>query len=96
MTNLEPLGNRVIVKRDDPDAMKGKIIIPPDSRLKPIKATVIAVGPGKRMGDGTVYPVPLSPGDKVLINRAGGIEVEFEGEALLIMGENEILARVGQ
>ncbi|MGH8456585.1 MAG: co-chaperone GroES, partial [Stenotrophobium sp.] len=70
---LRPLHDRVIVKRLEEDKKSaGGILIPDSAAEKPLKAEVVAVGPGKRTDDGKVHPVDLKAGDKVLIGKYSG------------------------
>jgi chaperonin GroES len=93
--NLRPLHDRVIVKRTEEEQRSpGGIIIPDTAKEKPIQGQIIAVGTGKILENGTVIPMQVKKGDKVLFGKYGGTEVKIEGEELLIMREDDILGVV--
>jgi chaperonin GroES len=93
--NLTPLHDRVIVKRiEEKETIKGGIIIPDSAKEKPQEGEVIAVGAGKRE-KGELIPLDVKPGDRVLFGKYSGTEIKVEGEELLILREEEILAKLG-
>ena len=84
---------RIIVKRtEEEDVTKGGIIIPDSAKEKPIQGKILAVGTGKVMEDGSKLPLDVKKGDTVLFSRYAGSEVKIEGEDLLIMREDDVLA----
>lgn len=90
---LRPLHDRVIVKRlEEAKKSAGGIIIPDNAAEKPLKAEVVAVGPGKRTDDGKVHPVDLKAGDQVLIGKYSGTEVKIDGDELVVLREDDIMA----
>ncbi|ANN76229.1 co-chaperone GroES [Bordetella flabilis] len=90
---LRPLNDRVIIKRLDNERKTASgIVIPESAAEKPDQGEVIAVGPGKRTEDGKVLPVDLKAGDKVLFGKYAGQTVKVDGEELLVIREEEILA----
>jgi chaperonin GroES len=90
---LRPLQDRVLVKRiDEESKTKGGIIIPDTAKEKPQEGKVIAVGRGKVTDDGTLQALDVKKGDRVLFNKYSGNEVTVDGEELLIMREEDILA----
>ncbi len=90
---LRPLNDRVIVKRLDNERTTASGIVIPDSAAeKPDQGEVLAVGPGKKTEDGKVVPVDLKVGDKVLFGKYAGQAVKVDGEELLVVREEEILA----
>ena len=93
--NIQPLADRVLVKRlDDEEEQKvGGIIIPDTAKEKPQEAEVVAVGPGQLDG-GDRVPLEVKAGDKVLIGKYSGTEVKVDGDEYLIMREDDILAIV--
>ncbi|MBV4398016.1 co-chaperone GroES [Advenella sp. RU8] len=92
---LRPLQDRVIIKRLDNELKTASGIVIPDSAAeKPDQGEVIAVGPGKKTEDGKVLPVDLKVGDKVLFGKYAGQSVKVDGEELLVIREDEILAVV--
>jgi chaperonin GroES len=93
--NLTPLHDRVIVKRiEDKETVKGGIIIPDSAKEKPQEGEVIAAGAGKRE-KGELIPLDVKPGDRVLFGKYSGTEIKIDGEDLLILREEEILAKLG-
>jgi chaperonin GroES len=92
---LRPLHDRVIVKRlDNERTTASGIVIPESAAEKPDQGEVIAVGPGKKTDDGKVVPVDLKAGDRVLFGKYAGQSVKIDGEELLVIREDEILAVV--
>lgn len=90
---LRPLGDRVIVKRLDNERQTASgIVIPESAAEKPDQGTVVAIGPGKRSDDGTVLPLDLKVGDKVLFGKYAGQSVKVDGDEVLVIREEEILA----
>jgi chaperonin GroES len=91
--NIRPLHDRVIIRRMEEERMSaGGIVIPDSATEKPIKGEVIAVGNGKILDSGEVRALDLKAGDKVLFGKYSGTEVKVEGEELLVMKEDEIMA----
>jgi chaperonin GroES len=93
--NLTPLHDRVIVKRiEEKESVKVGIIIPDSAKEKQQEGEVIAVGPGKRDEKGQLHPLDVKAGDRVLFGKYGGTEIKIEDEELLILREDEILAKL--
>jgi chaperonin GroES len=93
---FRPLHDRVVVRRIEADTKTaGGIIIPDSAQEKPSEGEVIAVGEGNRAEDGTVTPLDVKAGDKVLFGKWSGTEVKLDGEDLLIMKESDIMGIVG-
>ncbi|MFQ5533232.1 MAG: co-chaperone GroES [Sphingomonadales bacterium] len=89
---LRPLHDRVLVRRIESDEKTaGGIIIPDSAKEKPQEGEVIAVGDGARKEDGTVQPLDVKAGDKILFGKWSGTEVKIEDEELLIMKESDIM-----
>lgn len=89
-----PLYDRVLLKRlEEQEVKKGGIIIPDTAKEKPLEAEVIAVGKGRFEGENLI-PLEVKKGDKVLIGKFSGTEVTIEGEELVIVREEEILAKI--
>ena len=89
---IAPLQDRVLVKRlEEEEKTKGGIIIPDTAKEKPIEGKVVAVGKGRVKEDGTVIPLEVKAGDKVLFNKYAGTEIQIEGEEHLMMREDDIL-----
>ena len=92
---IRPLHDRVIVKRIEEERRSaGGIVIPDTAAEKPDQGEVLAVGPGKKNEDGKVSPVDLKVGDKVLFGKYSGTTVKVEGDELLVMREEDIMAVV--
>lgn len=90
-----PLGVNVVVKRIEQEAKTaGGIVLPETAREKPQEGRVLSVGDGRQLADGSRAPHQVSEGDRVLFTRWAGTEVEVNGETLLIMNEDDILAVV--
>jgi chaperonin GroES len=89
---MRPLHDRIVVKRIDGDEKtKGGIIIPDTAKEKPQQGRVVAVGNGKLLEDGTVRPLDVHKGDKVLFSKYSGTEIQIEGEEHLIIREDDVL-----
>ena len=92
---IRPLHDRVIVKRmEEERTSPGGIVIPDAAAEKPIKGEVIATGNGKILDSGDVRALDVKAGDKVLFGKYAGTEVKVEGEELLVMKEDDIMAVV--
>lgn len=90
---LKPLNDRVVVKRvEEEEKTAGGIIIPDTAKEKPIQGEVLAVGSGKLLEDGSRRPLDVKAGDRVLFGKYAGTDIKIEGEELLIMREDDILA----
>ena len=89
---VRPLHDRIIVERiEEGEQQVGGIIIPDTAKEKPQQGKVIAVGKGKVKDDGTVTPLDVKAGDKVLFGKYSGQEIKLDGDEFLIMREDEIL-----
>ena len=94
---FRPLHDRVLVRRlESVEKTKGGIIIPDSAKEKPTQAEVVAVGPGKLLDNGEIRPVSVKPGEKVLVGKYAGTEVKVDGEEILVMREDDIMAIVKQ
>ena len=90
---LRPLHDRVIIKRLEAETKSaGGIVIPDTATEKPIKGEVIAVGAGKILENGNVRVLAVKAGDKVLFGKYSGTEVKVDGEELLVMREEDLVA----
>ena len=91
--NLRPLHDRVIIKRmEEERTSPGGIVIPDSATEKPVRGEVVAAGNGKTSESGNVTPLDVKVGDKVLFGKYSGTEVKVEGEELLVMREEDIMA----
>jgi len=96
-TNIQPLHDRVIVKRiDEGEQVRGGIIIPDTAKEKPQEGEVVAAGLGKYREDGSRQSLDVKAGDRVLFGKYGGSEIKVDGEDLLIMREDEILGIISR
>ena len=90
---LRPLHDRVIIKRLEEDKVSaGGIVIPDSAAEKPVRGEVIAAGNGKILEDGKVRPIAVKKGDKVLFGKYSGTEVKVDGDELLVMREEDVMA----
>jgi len=89
---FRPLHDRVVIRRVEQEARTtGGIFIPDTAQEKPIEGEIIAVGPGARDERGTVVPLDVKQGDRILFGKWSGSEVKLDGEDLLIMNESDIM-----
>lgn len=90
---IRPLHDRIVVKRFDGELKtKGGIIIPDTAQEKPAEGSVVAVGPGRALKDGSTRALEVKVGDQVLFGKYGGTEVELDGEPHVVMREEDVLA----
>jgi len=90
--NMRPLHDRVLIKRiEEQESIRGGIIIPDSAKEKPQEGEVVAVGNGKRLEDGTILPLELQAGDRVLFGKYSGTEIKLDDEEYLILREEEVL-----
>lgn len=91
---LVPLGDKVVIKQmEAEEKTKSGIVLPTQSKEKPQEAEVIAVGPGG-MVDGKEVKMQVKVGDKIIYSKYAGTEIKIDGETLIIVRQNEILAIV--
>ena len=91
--NIRPLHDRVVIKRmEEERTSPGGIVIPDAATEKPIKGEVVAIGNGKIQENGEVRALDVKVGDKVLFGKYSGTEVKVDGEELLVMKEDDIMA----
>lgn len=89
--NFKPLHDRVLVKRlEQEEKTAGGIIIPDTAKEKPIEGEVVAVGPGARDEKGTLIPLEVKKGDKIVFGKWSGTEVKIDGKEMLILKESDI------
>ncbi|MCK9463874.1 MAG: co-chaperone GroES [Proteobacteria bacterium] len=90
---IRPLRDRVLVKRlESEEKTKGGIIIPDAAKEKPLEGKVMAAGSGKLLEDGKIRPLDLKAGDKILFGKYTGTEVKVDGEEMVILREDDVLA----
>src|SRR5262245_39517752 len=93
--NIKPLGDRIVVRREEPEEKTaGGIVLPDSAKNKPQRGTVLAVGPGKLLKDGTRRGLQVKKGDKVLFTSWAGDEFKSRGSSdqILLMREEDVLA----
>ena len=90
---IRPLHDRLVVKRvEDERTSPGGIVIPDTAAEKPMRGEVIAVGKGKVLDNGDVRPMDVKVGEQVLFGKYSGTEVKVEGEELVVMREDDVMA----
>ena len=92
---FRPLHDRILVQRiEEPNKTKGGILIPDTAKEKPQEGRVVAVGNGRVLEDGSVRPLEVKKGDRILFGKYSGSEIKLDGEEHIIMREEDILAVV--
>lgn len=95
MAKLRPLGDKILVKRVEAETKtKSGIVLPDSTQEKPKRGKVIALGDGKRLDNGEKAPFTVKKGDEVLFTSYAGTEIKIDGEEVLIMTEDDVLAVV--
>ena len=90
--NVRPLSDRILVRRvDAEEQVKGGIIIPDTAKETPQEAEVVAVGPGKRNKNGDKIAPAVKSGEKILIGKYAGTEIEVDGDEYVIVNEDDVL-----
>jgi len=90
---LRPLHDRVVIRRTEEERKSpGGIVIPDTATEKPSKGEVLSVGKGKILENGEVRPLDLKKGDKILFGKYSGTEVKVDGEELVLLREDDVLA----
>ena len=89
---VRPLQDRLLIRRiEEQEKSKGGIIIPDSAKERPLEGDVISVGNGKRLEDGTLVPLDVKKGDRVLFGKYSGTEIKVDGVDHLILREEEVL-----
>ena len=92
---FRPLQDRVLIRRiAQEEKTTGGIIIPDTAQEKPMEGEVVAAGPGARAEDGSIHPLDVKAGDRVLFGKWSGTEIKIDGEDLMIMKESDLLGIV--
>ncbi len=92
---IVPLNDKILVKRlEAVEKTKGGIVLPDTAKEKPKEGRVVAVGDGKLLDDGTRAKFQVKKGDRILFTSYAGTEIKLDGEELLIMSEDDVLAVV--
>jgi chaperonin GroES len=90
--NIRPLYDRIVVKRsEEQETARNGIIIPDSAKEKPQEGTVIAVGHGKRLDNGTLVPLDVKAGDRILFGKYSGNETKLDGTEYMIIREDDVL-----
>lgn len=90
---LQPLGDRLVVQREESEEKTaGGILLPDSAQNKPTRGRVISVGDGRMMETGSRAPLQVKAGDRVLFTSYAGEQIEVDGEEYLLMSEGEVLA----
>ena len=90
---IKPLGKRILVKRAEAHVTKGGILLPDSAQEKPKQGEVVAVGPGAQQDDGSLIPLDIKVGDRVLFGAYAGTDVKTDEEHdYLLMSEEDVLA----
>lgn len=93
---IEPLGDKIVVKRvEAEETTAGGIILPDSAKEQSQEGKVLSVGAGSLLQDGSRGTLQVAEGDRVLFSSYAGTEIEVDGETLLIMSESDVLAIVG-
>ena len=94
--NVQPLADRLLVKRiEEEETKRGGIIIPDTAKEKPQEGEVVAVGPGRLTDDGKRVPVDVKKGDRILMGKYSGTDVRIFGDEFVILREDDVLAVLG-
>ena len=94
--NVRPLADKVLVKRLEAESTtKGGIVLPDSAKEKPKQGTIVALGDGKLLDDGSRAGFQVKKGDTVLFSSYAGTEIKLDGEEYLLMDESDILAILG-
>jgi chaperonin GroES len=89
---FRPLHDRVLVRRIEQSAKTaGGIIIPDTAKEKPMEGEIVAVGPGARGEVGSLHPLDVKKGDRILFGKWSGTEIKLDGEELIIMKESDVM-----
>ncbi len=92
LKKIKPLGNRIVVEREEAASSKGGILLPESAQKKPRMGKVLAVGPGKADDHGKLHTMNVRVGDRVLFASYGGTEYKSDDVDYLILSEEDVLA----
>ena len=94
-TQLKPLGDRLVIRPTPREEMtKSGFVLPDTAKERPQEGTILAVGPGRTLDDGSKEPIEVSVGQKVLFQKYAGTEFKLDEEELLILSQKDVLAIV--
>ena len=95
MAKLRPLGDKILIKRVEAESKtKSGIVLPDSAKEKPKRGKILAVGTGKRLDNGTVAEFSVKVGDEVIFTSYAGTEIKLDGDEVMIMSEDDVLAVV--
>ena len=95
--NLKPLGDRVVVEHvEQAEKSAGGVFLPDTAKEKPQEGRVLAIGTGRTLDNGTVLPLTVQVGDKIIYSKYSGSEIKYEGKEVLIISEKDVLAIVDE
>ncbi|MEE8558852.1 MAG: co-chaperone GroES [Myxococcota bacterium] len=90
---IRPLQDRILIRRvDEEETTAGGIIIPDTAKEKPQEGLIVAIGKGKTREDGSVTPLDVKPGDRILFGKYSGTDVTLDSEDYVILREDDVLA----
>lgn len=92
MKKIKPMGNRIVVQREEAKATKGGILLPESAQKKPREGIVIAVGPGQVNEKGQMQKMDIKVNDKVLFSSYGGVDYKIDDQEYLVLSEEDVLA----
>lgn len=93
--SLKPLGDRVVVEHvEQAEKTAGGVFLPDTAKEKPQEGRVLAIGTGRTLDNGTVIPLSVKVGDKIIYSKYSGSEIKYEGKEVLIISEKDVLAVV--
>jgi chaperonin GroES len=93
LTNVKPLGDRILVEAvEEKEVKKGGIIIPDTAKEKPMESVIVALGTGKTDDNGKKVPFEVKKGDHVLVSKYGGTEIKLDGKEYKILNTDDVLA----
>ena len=94
--SLKPLGDRIVIKPSEKEEVtKSGLVLPDTAREKPQEGEVLAVGNGRILENGTKVALDVKVGDKILFGKYTGSEIKIDGEDVLVLREDEVLAVLG-
>ena len=95
--SIKPLHDRVVIERLEEEMKSaGGIVIPDSAKEKPMRGKVIAIGLGKMLDNGSIIPLGVKEGDEVLFGKYSGTEIKIDGKEMIVMREDDIIAKIVQ
>jgi len=94
-TDLKPMGDRIVIRPKDQDQVTtGGIFLPDSAKERPQKGEVVAIGPGRILNNGKLVEMEVQVGDQIIYSKYAGTEIQVEDEELLVLGSNDVLAKI--